>query len=633
MYFWYLNIKDTTLLSKYGNFKPTSTKNVVEEKLEYRINNIYDKCKSILRKKILDKNKTINDKLDKKFYIDYKYNKQFYDLENKDCHFIEGDVNIINFKTEFRLNIHNLVNNYMKYISDRYNYINNITDINDKYSLVGNWNTGTTPKKFNDIEKFKGIVKDIKGTTLKNISKYISEINTDSCNSNNKLQNKLEKELEDYFKDINTIISKNTIDEDLKKIYSIYYDDTDEELNSLSIEELNFYYEYFLNEKILYDNPENREYYITKYFIMIPLIKLEINEINESDIYTEEYKKKMLLLNEKNRLIFSNIESNIDVYYRQIKERCVDRDNEGQFINRSLYGMRQDLIEIAKNNNREGLFQKIPIFNSPCLEYYCNSQSYDCFEYPKTQNTQGLETKIFDTISNVLNTKDDGTIQKDNRAIINNLNIVIFGLLNISRDTNDPPKMPYIDLTILKNIRDKLNINQKFEKNDSVITEKIVEIKAEKIVEIKAEKNKIRAIMQNYILSISVTLIKKIEEHSTEIDNGNISDIHIKLNNFIQTLEEINSTTLLGTLDFLNYMKNSLQADNTCDINKLENDKFNLAKNGDLLDYKNIITNEQLKDIIDQHERQLKVSKGGGSSYKQSLIKEYKQLLKKLNQS
>jgi hypothetical protein len=290
--------------------------------------------------------------------------------------------------------------------------------------------------------------------------------------------------------------------------------------------------------------------------------------------------------------------------------------------------MRQDLIEIAKNNNREGLFQKIPIFNSPCLEYYCNSQSYNCFEYAKTKNTPGIETKIFDTISNVLNTKDDGTIQKDNRTIINNLSIVIFGLLNISRDTNDPPKMPYTDLTILKNIRDKLNTNFKFENNESLITSKIGEI--------KLEKDKILSIMQNYRLSISVTLFKKIEEHSAEIESGNISNIHIKLNDFIQTLEEINSTTLLGTLDFLNYMKNSLQADNTCDISKLEDSKFNQAINGDLLNYTNIITGESLKGVIEQHKSQLKqlnISKSGGGSYKQLLIKEYKQLLKKLNES
>jgi hypothetical protein len=665
-YFTAYNEKIENEINETTKRNPSYKLNDAKKDTFIKINIIYEKCKNILKKKILQKNNSLNNLVDQKLKIDHEFNENKYSKEVitniKTCDLskrescesnfpVQGNIERIKTSSRFfKYTNSKIINNRIKYYIDIINYLNFKDEKSfDKLFLISGETHGTANinTKFTEDKENKKYMPYVLGSTSPDLNtNYLNSINKYSNkNYNNKklfgytdekgvkIQGDIEK-VDHLFDDIKTIINEqpSTLDFKIINIYQILNDDNDTFLNNLSLTDLNFYYEYFLKEKIEFEKSEiNKIYSLIKYIILIPLIKLEILDYNDNiltmidDIKNTNFKSKLGKLNNANTLIFSTIESNIKVYYKEIQDRCIDRDAEGQFINRSLYGMRQDLIEIAKNNNREGLFQKIPIFNSPCLEYYCNSQSYDCFEYAKTQNTPNIETKIFDTISNVLNTRDDGTIQKDNRSIINNLSIVIFGLLNISRDTNDPPKMPYIDLTILKNIRDKLNTNFKFENNESLITSKIEEIKLEKV--------KILSIMQNYRLSISVTLLNKIEEHSKEIDIGNISNIHIKLNNFIQTLEEINSTTLLGTLDFLNYMKNSLQADNTCDISKLPKNKFTDAINGDLLEYKNIITSKSLKGDIDQQEKQLKLSKTGGSLYKQSLIKEYKQLLKKLNQS
>ena len=149
--------------------------------------------------------------------------------------------------------------------------------------------------------------------------------------------------------------------------------------------------------------------------------------------------------------------------YKEIEKICIDRQAESLFINNSLYGMRKDLENIVKDNQRFSLFSKIPIFNSPCLEYYCNQHSYNCFNLPDINTDTKYENAIFNNI-------------KEKIGIDEKLDIIVFGVININRNYNNPPKMPYIDLTFFKLKRDQLYTNSMYENNSDEIKKSIIKV-------------------------------------------------------------------------------------------------------------------------------------------------------------
>jgi hypothetical protein len=261
-------------------------------------------------------------------------------------------------------------------------------------------------------------------------------------------------------------------------------------------------------------------------------------------------------------------------------------DSSDEFINNSLFGMNKEIAEITKKSSRElALFQKIPIFNSPCLEYSCNTELYNCFKLDKTNKIN--DDSIFKTINKVIGKKDD-------------LIIAVYGIINISTNVNNPPKTEYIDLTSLKLIRETLYTNKRFNNDNNIIAENVKKIIS--ILNLKEIKE-----------------INGIEDKKNELEKAELFNKYNLLVEIIQILEEHNSTTLLGTLDYLNYMKNSLQTDISCNIKDLEKIKRKSAvEKINLSNFKNVVNG------IDILENQ----KGGSNNYKQSLIKEYKQLVK-----
>jgi hypothetical protein len=420
------------------------------------------------------------------------------------------------------------------------------------------------------------------------------------------------KRIDDDLKTLEDEINKEpkSTNFNLNNIYDILTDKKYTFFDNLTLKELNICYKHFLNELIEYEKSfENKLYKIIKHSIIVPLSKIidiKYDENNENLIkkteelilMTDEIKNIELIDN----YFYEKIIQNIQVYYEQIETRCKEREIEGEFINRSLYGMRKNLAEITKKFNRYALFQKIPIFNSPCLEYYCNSELYNCFRLSKNKSVDTSETILFDTIKGIISEID--------------LEIIIFGILNISTDVNDPPTMPYIDLTLLKRIRDELNTNDQFNDDHNIITTKIAEIKEENV--------KIFSNIEKFNNSISETLMTQLKDARTKLEETTV-DLRQKyelLNNLIQILEEINSTSLLGTLDFLHSMKNSLQTDLSCNINILEKVKYESAKVY-LHNYVNIRnTDESISKVL------IRQFEGGGNNTKEYLIKEYKKLIK-----
>jgi hypothetical protein len=306
----------------------------------------------------------------------------------------------------------------------------------------------------------------------------------------------------------------------------------------------------------------------------------------------------------------------------EIENLCNERTTEGLFINNSLYGMRKDLENVVKDNKRISLFSKIPIFNSPCLEYYCNQHSYNCFNLPDINTDTKYENAIFNNIW-----------EKIGNDI--KLDIIIFGVLNINRNYNNPPKIPYIDLTFLKLKRDELYTSKQYENKSDQIKNIVSEIK-------NHFESDIKPVLEIFKLSINQLLLDGLNKRYEQIitDNLPLNQVYPVLINLINIIEEINSTSVLGTLDFMHAMKNSLKTDMACNI-------FKLAKTDpdrvlhDIYDYKNIINFNSTKTLHDvlinqkariNQENTMAVTRGGGKgmSEKEKLLKEYKMLKKML---
>lgn len=270
--------------------------------------------------------------------------------------------------------------------------------------------------------------------------------------------------------------------------------------------------------------------------------------------------------------IKNDIHSNYKIY-QEIKARCDDRYYEGNFINKSLYGLRKQIIDILRfvdsSEDKPLLFNKIPLFKRQCINYYCNADYGNCFS---------SNVNISDDVKNIMETIKTKLRGED----INKLVISIFGVINISRNQNDPPKMPYIDLTEIKEIRDKFMTYNYYDLKDH-LPELINRVKTIWINEIDPILKKYENNLDNSLKNSLQLVFNEfnIYEYVATEPSTKPYELLLKL---IDKLEELNSLSIVGTIDFLHSMKNALLTDNTCKI----------TNNQDISTYYNIITNDNL---------------------------------------
>lgn len=207
-------------------------------------------------------------------------------------------------------------------------------------------------------------------------------------------------------------------------------------------------------------------------------------------------------------------------YECRIKEAeriCYIRLQEGKMINETLaemrgvfeYLMHQKLIANQTINT-------IPSFVDECLPYYCQGDT--CFS-PKTGETVG---KIYETLKEILKGKN---IEQD-------LVLCIFGVLNISKRANNPPKAPYIDINNFKRaLFAYTNDGNNNEKGACLLKE------AKDVVnKIKKEFTEFITDPDVYKNLESATSGKEVEAHS------------LPLINHIDTL---NAASAIGTIEFI----------------------------------------------------------------------------------
>jgi hypothetical protein len=345
-----------------------------------------------------------------------------------------------------------------------------------------------------------------------------------------------------------------------------------------------------------------------KYDIMP--IKLEINKNLFNDLFNLYNVDSLKFI--KDSQVYSTISSNINVdlidknknkilelqkiydYIYQIinethcrldygKQICKSRLEEGKFINESLKKVRETINEIIIEKNKDNI-NFSPNFIDECLDVYCPTHE-SCFEQnnetTKTENNDinKIPSKIFFEIFKELKYKNKSDFYKD-------ILISVYCVFNISKDANNPPPIPYIDINILKNIffiemkgkylgitEISMKTANDFTYNFDIIVKKITLFYS-----------KVGDLLENDIFKKINDLIQlinnEIEKDNSDTKNNEKKDIEEKdifysineenkktIKNFINLIDNSNAVSAIGTLEFVDQIAKFNTVNTICSSN------------------------------------------------------------------
>jgi hypothetical protein len=128
---------------------------------------------------------------------------------------------------------------------------------------------------------------------------------------------------------------------------------------------------------------------------------------------------------------------------------CESRATEGDFINDSLREIRYTIKEMLIEKNKNVLYNS-PEYIDACLETYCPSYE-NCFELQGVKiDPKLIPSAIFREIMTYLNA--NGKNYESKFKFYEEIVVSVFCVFNISRQANNPPSTPYLDINRMKQI-------------------------------------------------------------------------------------------------------------------------------------------------------------------------------------
>lgn len=296
---------------------------------------------------------------------------------------------------------------------------------------------------------------------------------------------------------------------------------------------------------------------------------------NTGIIEPEKGKFKQTLITpapELRKILLENmtiIKSNLNNLQKSgIKELCTDRKVEGELIVSSLEGQKKETQKLVENlSSDKALIKNIPLVKESCFEKFCNKDFQNCFSQLKDEDTKP-NSAIFEDIRNVIGDQ------------IESLALVIFSVLNINRTANDPPVIPFIDLSNLLEIRDRYltyRFNNMGENIDKEIREVvyreytgnystvIIDSTKLEIVDTDLKSKSIGKILNDFASAIGADIVEECIELVKKIIKSNDS-IFANLNTLIKKIEIIDSVSVIGTMVYINNIKNAYKTDQLCSM-------------------------------------------------------------------
>jgi len=228
------------------------------------------------------------------------------------------------------------------------------------------------------------------------------------------------------------------------------------------------------------------------------------------------------------------------------KEICNERLVEGEYINNSLDTMRQTIKTILtkKHKASKALFSS-PTFVDQCLKSYCPT-GINCFN--TMSNTENANKKKLDSLFDIINTdletvKDKHKVEDFYKDVV----LCIFGVFNISRLADNPPKVPYIDINNLKRLF----------YNDNESIQNIA----------PRELQKVKELLKKLPMITLDDIGKNIEEYFQARKNSKptVADLRNKLEQIIKKIDLHNASSSIGTLETVNTIAMLGNVDTICD--------------------------------------------------------------------
>ena len=155
---------------------------------------------------------------------------------------------------------------------------------------------------------------------------------------------------------------------------------------------------------------------------------------------------------------FINKKANDFAFMKYLYKECSERSAEGKFINSELASLRANIVKSVMGKKKGSSFTSdITNFSEECFNYYCHNTKV-CFTNPSVKNNSGANSYMIEQLDKLDDKLDD---KRDENApkISDNLNYCVFTVFNITKDPEqDPPKIPYTDLTMIKMILSNLEL-------------------------------------------------------------------------------------------------------------------------------------------------------------------------------
>lgn len=230
---------------------------------------------------------------------------------------------------------------------------------------------------------------------------------------------------------------------------------------------------------------------------------------------------------------------------------CKIRTTEGIFINKSLENLRDMINYIIIERNKSRISVSPPFVNE-CLSYYCKKDN--CFHLNSKHFNIDVNNKnnenIIELYKNSINSIIFNLINEEIGNDIIKLIICIFCVFNISKNANNPPPIPYIDINDIK-----YNYNNK---NYDELKELLINF------EINNDRSPLNKFKKDVI---------KIKDILTYLNTNNYTNKE-NIEKFIEYIDRFNSSSAVGTLEYLDSVAKYNTVNNMCQYSKLnEEDK------------------------------------------------------------
>ena len=328
--------------------------------------------------------------------------------------------------------------------------------------------------KINFIDETLNINMQVFGNyTLDDIFKIINTNNFDSIKSTSIDSN--EKNISEKYETFNVIVEDLSIqrnegrnDDSINNIMSAIgqikrklYGETYGSEYYLKTEVINMFNNFKTNKPNI-NNIENEINTMLKHLIKTKERKVELEDIEKYKFFIDLFSNKSKSFKKTKPFTYNikkiktsqdSIVDELRKVFESILKRlekgklvCNNRTNEGEFINKSLQDMREDIKNIFYQKQEDILYIS-PDYVNLCLEKYCPTHS-DCFK--KETTTQGdnltIKSDIFKKIFEFLKQNREYSVND----FYNDILISVFCVVNISPGANNPPPVPYIDINELK---------------------------------------------------------------------------------------------------------------------------------------------------------------------------------------